>query len=131
MKRKLPTLVWPSDYYPLLIFQVGSDEVATRSLRAIKRDFRALGQLVKGSGAQVVFSSILPVAGNGEGRNRKSQQINTWLRAWCNWQNFGFFDHGLVYMTPGLLVMDGVCLSQRGKRIFAQELARLIERALN
>jgi len=35
--------------------------------------------LVKGSGAQVVFSSILPVAGNDEGRNRKSQQINTWL----------------------------------------------------
>jgi len=53
--------------------------VATRSLRAIKRDFRALGQLVKGSGTQVVFSSIPPLAGNDEGRNRKSQQVNTWL----------------------------------------------------
>jgi len=53
--------------------------VATRNQRAIKRGFRALGQLVSGSGAQVVFSSILPVAGNNEGRNRKSQQINTWL----------------------------------------------------
>jgi len=39
----------------------------------IKRDFRALGQLVKRSGAQVVFSSILPVAGNNEERNKKSQ----------------------------------------------------------
>lgn len=29
------TLVWPSGYYPLLTFQVGMDEVATRSLRAI------------------------------------------------------------------------------------------------
>ena len=36
-KRKLPTLIWPSDYYPLLIFHVGSDEVATRSPRAIER----------------------------------------------------------------------------------------------
>ena len=132
VKRKLPTLVRPSDYYPLLIFQVGSNEVATRKPRAVKRDFRALGQLVKGSGAQVVFSSILPVAGNDEGRNRKSQQINTWLRDWCQQKNFGFFGHGLVYMTPGLLATDRVHLSQRGKRIFAQELAGLIiERALN
>ena len=129
--RKLPTLVWPSDYYPLLIFQVGSDEVAIRSPRAIKRDFRALGRLVKGSGAQVMFSSVLPVAGNDEGRNRKSQQINTWLQACCHQQNFGFFDHGSVYTTPGLLATDGVHLSQRGKRIFAQELAGLIEKALN
>ena len=30
VKRKLATLLWPSDYYPLLIFHVGSDEVASR-----------------------------------------------------------------------------------------------------
>ena len=36
-KRMLPTLVQPSNYYPLLIFQVVSDEVATRSLGTIKR----------------------------------------------------------------------------------------------
>jgi len=75
VERKLPALVQPSDYYPLVIFQVGSDEVATRSPRTIKRDFRTLGQLVKGSGAQAVFSSILPLSGNDEGRNRKSQLI--------------------------------------------------------
>jgi len=51
--------------------------MATRSLRAIKSDFRALGQLVKGSGAQLVFFSVPPVAGNDEGRNRNTQQINT------------------------------------------------------
>ena len=78
-----------------------------------------------------MFSFKLPVARNDEGRNRKSQQISIWLRAWCHQQNFGFFDHGLVYTTPGLLATDGVHLSQRGKRIFAQELAGLIERALN
>lgn len=53
MKGKLPTLEWPSGYQPLWIFQIGSDEVATRTLRAIKRTFRSLGQLVKASGSQL------------------------------------------------------------------------------
>lgn len=44
------------------------------------------------------------------------------------WQNF---DHGSVYMTPGLFVKDRVHLSQRGKWIFAQDLAGLIVTALN
>jgi len=39
--------------------------------------------------------------------------------------------HGLVYMTPGLLAIDRVHLSQSRKRILVQELAGLIERALN
>ena len=46
--RKLPSLVQPLDYYPLLLFHVGGDEAATCSPRAIKRDFRALGRLGKG-----------------------------------------------------------------------------------
>jgi len=37
ISRKLPGLIHPSDYYPLLIVQTGSDEVADRSLRAIKK----------------------------------------------------------------------------------------------
>ena len=49
-------LVRISDYYPLLVVQVGSDEIAGRNPKAIKRDFRALGRLVEG--AQVVFSSV-------------------------------------------------------------------------
>ena len=69
-----------------------------------------------------MFSSILPVAGNDEGRNSKSHQINTCLRAWCHQQSLGFFDLGSVYITPGLLVTDGLHLSQKGKRILAQEL---------
>ncbi|KAK4830603.1 hypothetical protein QYF61_012029 [Mycteria americana] len=44
--RILPSLVRPSDYYPLLLFHVGGDDTATRSPRAIKRDFRALGRLL-------------------------------------------------------------------------------------
>ncbi|GAB0208750.1 hypothetical protein GRJ2_003340700 [Grus japonensis] len=50
--RKLPSLVQPSDYYPLLLLHVGGDEAETRSTKAIKRDFRLLGQSLKDSGAQ-------------------------------------------------------------------------------
>ena len=78
--RTLPGLVQPSDYCPLVAVQVGSDEVRDKSAWVIKSEFRALGGQVKGSGAQIVFSSISPVAGEYEGRNR-SQQINTWLHA--------------------------------------------------
>lgn len=130
VKRKLSDLVQPSDYYPLLVFQVGSDEIITRRARAMKRDFRALGRLVRGSGAQVVFASI-PVTSKGEEINRKSLQINVWLRDWCQRQGFGFFNHGLLYETPGLLVAGGIHQSQRGKRFLGQELAGLIDRALN
>jgi len=64
-------------------------------------------------------------------RGRKIHLINRWLREWCHWSNFGFFDHGEVYTAPGLLVTEGVQLSQRGKRILGHKLAGLIERALN
>jgi len=70
--RKLAGLVRSSDYYPLLVVQVGSDKVRDKSTWEIKRDFRALGRQVKGSGKQVVFSSIPPIAGEDEGRNRNS-----------------------------------------------------------
>jgi len=37
----------------------------------------------------------------------------------------------MAYSAPGLLASDGLHLSQRGKRVFTQELAGLIDRALN
>jgi len=79
----------------------------------------------------VVFFSIPSVAGKSTERGRKTHLINRCLRDWCCWWNFGFFDHGEVYMAPGLLVTDGVWLSQRGKRILAHELAAFIKRALS
>jgi len=129
--KKLPGLVRRSDYYPLLVMQVGEDEITERSPKAIKRDFRALGRLVEGSGVQVVFSSIPSVAGNSTERGRKTHLVNRWLKDWCHWSNFGFFDHGEVYTAPGLLAAGGSQLSQRGKRILGHELVGLIERALN
>jgi len=103
--------VQPSDYYPLLVMQVGGDEIAERSPKATKRHFGALGRLVEGSGAQVVFSSIPSVAVKSTERDRKTHPINRWLRDWCHRWNLGFFDHGEVYIAPGLLVTDGVQLS--------------------
>lgn len=88
--RKLRALVQPSNYYPLLLYHLGSDEAAI-NLKVNKRDFGALVQLVKGSGAQIVFSSVLPVAGSDAGRNRKTQLVNVWVCAWCYRQNFRFF----------------------------------------
>ena len=50
LKAKLPGLVRPKDYYPLLVCHVGSDDISRRSPKAMKGDFRALGRLIKGSG---------------------------------------------------------------------------------
>uniref|UniRef100_A0A8B9TZX8 SGNH hydrolase-type esterase domain-containing protein n=1 Tax=Anas zonorhyncha TaxID=75864 RepID=A0A8B9TZX8_9AVES len=127
--KKVKRLVRPTDYYPLLVFQAGSDEVAKRSPKAIKRDFRDLGRQLRGSGAQVVFASVLPIGGMEA--ERCAVRINSWLRDWCDRHNFGFFDHGKVYATPGLMAPDGMGLSRRGVRILGQELAGLIDRALN
>jgi len=103
-----------------------------RSQREVPRPSKgSSGRLVEGSGAQVVFSSIPSVAGKNTERDRKTHLINRWLRDWCCRWNFGFFDHGEVYMAQGLLATDGVRLSQRGKRILAHELVGLIKRALN
>ena len=105
-------------------------DIDNRSLKAIKRDFRGLGRLVDGAGVQVVFSSIPTLTGRGTERTTKAHLLNTWLRGWCLRRNLGFFNHGAVYSAPGLMAVDG-SLSFRGKRILGQELAGLIDRALN
>jgi len=79
--------------------QVGGDEIADRSPKAIKGDFRALGRLVEESRAQVVFSSIPALAEKSTERGRKTHLVNRWLRDWCLQWNISFFDHGEVYMA--------------------------------
>lgn len=54
--RNITRLVKFSDFYPLLVFHSGNEEIGKRSSQANKRDFRALGKLLKGLGVQVVFS---------------------------------------------------------------------------
>lgn len=42
-------------YYPLLVVQVGSDDVDKKGDKVIKKDFKALGQLVDETGVQAMF----------------------------------------------------------------------------
>ena len=81
--RKIPKLVRSTDYFPLLVVQVGSDEIAQTSLRMMKRDFRGLGHLVQGAGAQVIFCSVPSGAVWGSEWSWKVQAINNWHRGWC------------------------------------------------
>lgn len=74
--RNITCLVKPSDYYPLLVFHIGNEEVGKISSWAIKMDFRALGRLLKGSGAQVELCL----------RNSHSQVESLWIKIkdWCS-----------------------------------------------
>ncbi|KFO98751.1 hypothetical protein N300_01915, partial [Calypte anna] len=126
ISRRLSQLIRPSDYYPLLVVQAGTDDSNGRSTKAIKKDFKALGHLVDGSGAQGVCTSEM-----NEERSRKTYHINRWLRDWCHQWNFRFFEHGPNFIKPSLFKPDGLHLSSRGKRTLAYKLAGLIKRALN
>jgi len=73
----VPQIVKDTDYYELLLFQVGTNDTASWNLGRIKEDFKALGVKAKWFGAQVIFSSILPVGGKGSARNRHILNIIT------------------------------------------------------
>jgi len=64
-------LVEPLDYYPVLLFHVGTKNVATRSPRSNKRDFRAMGRMLKDSGAQI--GSVFLSSPSNEERYWKKQ----------------------------------------------------------
>ena len=65
-----PRLAKPPDYHPLPLFHVGSHDTATGQLSTTRRDYMSLRAMLKESGAQEVFSSVLPVRGRGSGRRR-------------------------------------------------------------
>ena len=129
--ERVPQLVKSTDYYPLLLFHVGTNDTASRNLGRIKEDYKALGVQAKSIGAQVIFSSILPVRGKGVARNRHIMQINFWLCGWCCREGFGFYDNGTFFNDYSLLGRDGIHLSRRGKGIFGSRLPNLVRRALN
>jgi len=81
--KKLPKLVRYTDYFPLLLVQVGSDEIAQRSLQTMRRDFRGLGHLVQGAGAQVIFCSIPSGAVRDMEKVWKAQEMSNRFRDWC------------------------------------------------
>ncbi|KAM7151046.1 uncharacterized protein RBU57_013820 [Macrochelys suwanniensis] len=128
--ERLPRLIKPSDRYPFLLLHVGTNDTAKNDLERITADYVALGRRIKEFEAQVVFSSILPVAGKGRGRDCRIVEVNEWLRRWCRREGFGFFDHGMVFQE-GVLGRDWLHLTKRGKSIFGSRLANLVRRALN
>lgn len=77
--RKCPDLVQPSDHYPLLIAQAGSNEVSHRSLWIIEKDFRVLGQLIKKVGAQMIFYSFPSGAVRHTERATKTEVTHGWV----------------------------------------------------
>ncbi|CAM4641847.1 unnamed protein product [Lepidochelys olivacea] len=129
--ERLPRLIKPSDRYPFLLLQVGTNDTAMNDLEQITADYVAVGRRIKEFEAQVVFSSILPVEGKGPSRDRRIVEVNEWLHRWCRREGFGFFDHGMAFQEGGVLGRDGLHLMKRGKSIFASRLANLVRRALN
>lgn len=66
VKKTLSHLIKQDDYYLLvilLVIQVGSWVATRRILQNIKRNFASLGKILKVSGVQVMFFSVLPVGG--------------------------------------------------------------------
>ncbi|KAM8793368.1 LOW QUALITY PROTEIN: UV excision repair protein RAD23 homolog B-like [Eudromia elegans] len=124
--ERLPRLVRKGDYYPLLLFHVGTKD-ATRKLAEIKQDYRALGTAVKGMGAQVMFSSILPMSRMDSRRRRQILQINNCLRRWSWQQGFGFYDHGTLFDDCRLVkALKEKIESEKGKDTFPAAGQKLI-----
>ena len=80
---RLPKLIKPADKYPFVLIHVGTNDTASNTVARIKEDYEALGRQLKTLGAQVVFSSILPVTGRGARRERTILEVNRWLSWWC------------------------------------------------
>lgn len=76
------------------------------------------------------FSSILPVAGNEEGREGDPADQYLTLSLVSPAEFCGFLIMFTVYMTPRLLMTNGGHLSQKEKD-FSQALAGFIDREMN
>ena len=61
---------------------VGTNDTARGDLEHIKCDYVHLEAMVKGMGAQVVFSLIFPVRSKGLRRNGRILWVNSWLPSW-------------------------------------------------
>lgn len=123
---RLKSLVQPSDHCLFLLFHMGTNGITTKSLRLIKRDFRALRRMLTNSGAQIVFSSVLLAAGRDFGRNRQAQNMSTWLQDWCLHQNMAEPSRHKVCWG-----LTGSSCPNWEKCVFGCKLAGPIERDLN
>ena len=115
-------MVKTEDYHPFLLFHVGTTEDTTKRLQNIKRDFISLGKMLKGSEAQVVFSSVLSVGDWNPRRRQRMHQVNEYLCNWCHVQGFGFHDLGNSFERLNMLTRDGVHLNKMGKSFLVANL---------
>jgi len=115
MTERLPDLIHPTDYYPLLLFRLGTSDTTISKLKNIKKDYKELEAALKNSEAQVVFSSVLQIRGMRRERTDRIKKIDKWLKEWCCEQHFGYLIHGTNFEKYGLLGEDGVHLSDKGK----------------
>lgn len=84
---------------------------ATKRMRLIKRDFRALQRVGKNMGAQELFSSILIIIKRDVRRHYRGQDINTSLQNLHFLQNCGFLNHERAFKRQGMLGPVRICLS--------------------
>ena len=94
---------------------MGTSDAAGSSLRRIKKIYRLLGAVVRDSGEQVVFSSVLPVKGRVFERASQILQINKWLQDWCHSQGFGYLDLGTRFEKPVYWGLTGSVCQRRGR----------------
>ncbi|XP_061232493.1 uncharacterized protein LOC133224745 [Neopsephotus bourkii] len=105
----------------LKVVHVGASDIDSSSPENIKKDYRALGEVVSGSGAQIVFSSILQDTGEYLKKGRRISQVNKWLEQWCQNQGFGYLEHGTQFGRTGLLEAGGAGLTTKGKSRFGSK----------
>lgn len=73
-------LVQLSDYCLLLLLHMGANDTARGNLGSIKQDYRVLGAVVKGMGAQVLLtSSVLLMRGKDVRKRALTEEVKNWL----------------------------------------------------
>lgn len=105
---------------PLLLFHVGTNDTARGELGSTKRDYRALGEAVKGMVAQGVLSSILLVRWTGLRRTWQILWVNYSLHCCCWQQGFSFYGHGTSLRVTSCLEEKGSTWLNREKYLCQQ-----------
>ncbi|XP_059571010.1 uncharacterized protein LOC132244080 isoform X2 [Alligator mississippiensis] len=114
VKEVIQARIKPTDYCPMVLVHVGTNDAARRTPDHLMADYHALGGVLKGFGAQVLFSSILPVNGRGRRHENCIRETNWRLRQWCLEAGFGFLDNDPHITTRDMLTWDGLHLSPKG-----------------
>jgi len=89
-------LACPSNYHPLLLIHVGTDDVAIGEPGTHEELLQS--SMHKGRSPGDVF---LDPKGKRLGRNGQFLQINVWLNNWYPRQHLGFYDHGTLSSNEG------------------------------